>query len=1722
MISEGGVTLKKGLSGFLAATLLFGSLSGTVSAEAAGNESFGQSLPIVNVQATDLLPAFPGAEGGGKYVTGGRGGEVYEVTTLADSGPGSLREGVSRSNTTVVFRVGGTIHLESPLSITGTNVTIAGQTAPGEGITVSDYWTSFRADNVIVRHLRFRLGDRFPSEDDAFGGRYYKNIMIDHCSFSWSVDEVLSMYENENTTVQWSIVSESMLMTTHQKGRHGYAGIWGGNNASFHHNLIAHNVSRNPRLAGAPGYLLEMYNNVVYNWGFFSAYGGEQGNYNLINNYFKPGPNTYGNARSMLFLDVAPETRLYADGNMMDGDPAVTADNWSGIGTLADPASRLSSPVVMPNGTGSSVEAADVAYDRVLAEAGATLPRRDAVDARIVHETSSGTGKHINSQKEVGGYPEFAETSSTLADSDQDGMPDEWELANGLDPHDASDRNALHASGYTQLEMYLNGIAGEGFANPETSILSPADHVLLNEGDSLEISASASDIDGTIAKVEFYAGDIKLGEDDTAPYAFEWTNVPEGTHFLTVRAVDDSGTSTQSSSVSVHANREGNISPWQSTDIGMPGIAGHTELGASASDVVVKSSGDIAGGQDHFHFAHQMIEGNGEVVARIEQVTATDDGAEAGVMIRESLDADSPFVGLFIPYVKGGQKYMGLTRSGKGENLIVKEPEALTQTPNWVKIVRLGDTFTSLTSSDGENWQAFDTVTLPLANTLYFGLAADASKPDDLVDKYNASTFSNASVNEFDDDYPSAPSGLTASAGDKSVELSWDAVGTADRYNVLRSLIAGGPYETVASGVEETQYVDTNLTVGRTYYYTVTSQNGSGISYRSGEVSAIPTGEPETIFLVDDDFEAAAPGSTPEGYIVTPNPQDADHQVVVSEIPSAMTGNDSSQALKVYDNASGNTSFFKAFAPQKGSVIVEADISSPGWPGTSAVLSLQNAAGNRSPLTIELRVPSLPTPQSGYTLTYKVNGADHKLTAPPSNNQWYTFKVVANVPARTADIYVNDALSAEDVPFQSDVSADGIGRISAKTPGGGKGTLYYDNIKVYVEPVESPKGLLSVPGNGKVRLDWQAAEGAVSYRVQRSETDGGPYEAIASDLTVPTYIDETAANGATYYYVVTAVGPTGESGVSNQTSASPSEHAVKPEAPSGVTAEARNAQADLTWQAVPYATHYTVKRAAQPNGPFVPIASELTERSYREGGLTNGTPYYYVISATSVAGEGEDSEPVALTPIAHLTAPVLTAQAGIGEARVEWEPVPGAEAYDVEKASNPEGPYTLLAPSVADNAYADSDLAYGDGYYYAVTAVAGNSRSLRSVPAFVRALADNGTPGAPADPTATPGDESVSLRWGAVPEADHYALKRSSSPEGPFETVTQQVYDVQAIDSGLANGQRYYYVVTASNAEGEGIASTIVSEIPGPVITVSSDGSADYGSVQSAIDAVPEGRSFQTIIKIAAGTYREKLLVPAGTSPIRMIGAGRDDTVLVYGDSASTIGPDGTPLGTSGSYSFRVLANDFAAEHLTIRNDAGQNAGQAVALYAQGDRLTFRDVALRGWQDTLYANGGRQYYADSHIEGSVDFIFGGASAVFENSVIHSLGGGYVTAASTPENGHGYVFVNSRLTAEPGLAGQVSLGRPWRAYAQVAYLNTDMGDHIRADGWNNWNNPDNEKTARYGEFASYGPGANPQQRASWAKQLTTEEAEALLPQNVLGGQDGWNPSGYGLGGVWNSQ
>lgn len=468
--------------------------------------------------AQPSLPAFPGAEGFGAMTSGGRGGRVCHVTTLDDGPqPGTLRHALAqRGPRTVVFDVAGTILLSRPLRIVHGDLTLAGQSAPGEGICIAGEPVLIRADNVIIRYLRFRVGNACGGEPDGLSCSDGRRVIIDHCTISWSVDECCSVYGGEEVTVQWCLISESLRDAGHHKGAHGYGAIWGGAGATFHHNLVAHHESRTPRLGPhkqtQEREWMEMVNNVIYNWAGAGCYGGEGMQANIVANYYKPGPATPRD-RAVGYRLFCPGVRTtdyctnslgepnvwkpmehvwgryYVADNVMEGDAEVTADNWTrGVYAQIDTlhcddtwnertrrAIRLDTPLAAPPVT---TQRAEEAYRAVLAGAGCAH-RRDALDRRVVREVRSGraacrgsvsadadlrpglidhpldarAGRNGQPWPRLKGKP-----SKRLKDSDGDGMPDRWERARGLDPADPADGGAttLSPEGYTNLECYLN------------------------------------------------------------------------------------------------------------------------------------------------------------------------------------------------------------------------------------------------------------------------------------------------------------------------------------------------------------------------------------------------------------------------------------------------------------------------------------------------------------------------------------------------------------------------------------------------------------------------------------------------------------------------------------------------------------------------------------------------------------------------------------------------------------------------------------------------------------------------------------------------------------------------------------------------------------------------------------------------------------------------------------------------------------------------------------------------------------------------------------------------------------------------------------------------------------------------------------------------------------------------------------------------------------------
>lgn len=497
------------------------------------DEAWSKALPIIEKEAKegkpyipwasrpDELPqaevvAFPGAEGGGKYSFGGRGGKVYVVNNLNDDGPGSLRWACEQGGArTIVFNVAGIIKLKSPLIIRAPYITIAGQTAPGDGVCVAGESVWINTHDVVIRYMRFRRGDtNVGRRDDAIGGNPIGNIIIDHVSASWGLDENMSMYRHMyndstgkiedkfptvNITIQNSIFSEAL-----DTWNHAFGSTLGGENCTFMRNLWANNAGRNPSI-GWNG-VFNFVNNVVFNWVHRSTDGGDyRAQYNIINNYYKPGPLTPKN-EPVGHRILKPESgrsklkylvfgRAYVNGNIMEGYPAITKNNWDGGVQIEDEPNvdkyedlmRVNKPLPMP---AISILPAQQAFNYVTENVGANLPKRDPVDARILEQVKTGKiaykegvklpesqFKHrrlpIDSYKQgiitdiaqVGGYPEYKGTP--YKDADNDGMPDEWETKHGLNPKNAADATAdRNKDGYTNIEEYMNSVVPVNTVTP--------------------------------------------------------------------------------------------------------------------------------------------------------------------------------------------------------------------------------------------------------------------------------------------------------------------------------------------------------------------------------------------------------------------------------------------------------------------------------------------------------------------------------------------------------------------------------------------------------------------------------------------------------------------------------------------------------------------------------------------------------------------------------------------------------------------------------------------------------------------------------------------------------------------------------------------------------------------------------------------------------------------------------------------------------------------------------------------------------------------------------------------------------------------------------------------------------------------------------------------------------------------------------------------------------
>lgn len=819
-------------------------LSFSVALSILGNqplEASGQANQEKKPTGGTPIVAFPGAEGGGAYASGGRGGDVYIVTTLEDYGEkdkpieGSLRYGVlstPKEGRTIVFHVSGTIELKSTLRFKDIkNLTIAGQTAPGNGITIAGWDTNIsNSENIILRHLSFRPGatNVYNGSDsmDALWGRDNNTFIIDHCSFSWNTDETLSLYRGENGTIQWSIISESLTLSGHSKGRHGYGGIAGGDKTTFHHNLYANHTSRNPRLGG--GYagsadaghvaVVQFSNNVIYNWGFNGVYGGGFTFTNFMNNIEIAGPGTRDNVLNRV-LDAGESTKLggfHIDGNRINGkltgllDASSEYVKFSGADSGEHLTTLATKPFLSADSTGVNHGITNKAFDdyvnsgikhanepllrSILQQAGATYPRRDAIDARIVAEVEQGLGRYINTEHEVGGYiSDFGaveERRDDQFDTNLNGIDDKWEKKNQIwDIKDAY--KTVTDSGYTWLELYINGLADMNHAaeNPEAMLMMPNNNDQFISGKEIEVKIKASSKFGhKIKKVAVYNGSEYLGDavKKGSTYTYAIKGLKDASYYISARVTDTAGNETQTSAANIHVNN----SPasladagWTSADIGNPDIKGS---GSMTSDTItvkgngklgmsegsVKGSDTYQASKDDFHFVYKELDGDFELTAKLEDIGAVDNHAFTGMMIRDDLKEDSAAAALGLSWVKLSKETSWSSylagRSHKGESfdeltetldsassaekagiqLLPDVPFKLNGVPQgyWLKLGRQGDTFYAYGSTDGKEWSRIGERTIVMQDSVYVGFAVDSNDVANKIEQLNYAKFSHITV----------------------------------------------------------------------------------------------------------------------------------------------------------------------------------------------------------------------------------------------------------------------------------------------------------------------------------------------------------------------------------------------------------------------------------------------------------------------------------------------------------------------------------------------------------------------------------------------------------------------------------------------------------------------------------------------------------------------------------------------------------------------------------------------------------------------------------------------------------------------------------------------------------------------------------------------------------------------------------------------------------------
>lgn len=1333
-------------------------------------------MPMALAQNSQI-PAFPGAEGFGKYTTGGRGGKVYIVTNLNDSGPGSLREALGAKETrTIVFEVSGTIYLQSSINVRNPNVTIAGQTAPGEGITIANYWVNLaRMNNIIVRFIRFRPGDTSGKENQAAYGRLTENVIFDHCTFSWATDEIATFYAVRNFTMQWSIISEALNNSIHSKGPHGYGSITGGKNVSWHHNLIAHAKERMTMFDRDGLYMsaqeiidwrgiTDFRNNVIYNWQDRASSNGARGQFNVVNNYYKKGPAASGDRVDYILNPQSSDTdgkitygKFFLDGNILEGNQTVNNDNWQGVRLEnTDLHNRYiegvkaTIPFFIPNGTYSFSESAQESYLKVLDKAGASL-FRDPVDSRVVQEARTGTytyegskgstGGIIDSQNDVGGWP-VLESLPAPKDTDRDGMPDAWETARGLNPNTYNPNGYNLDPNYTNLEVYLNGLVAHIMEPDNTENIAVTGVSVdpktgtVDAGNTLQLNASVQPNNASNRQVSWSSSNTAIATVNASGLV---RGIAPGSAVITAKTSE--GGFTAASTITVNP-------------ITVPSIA----------SLVLVRTGDNT---DFRTLSDGLVLDISEIVGKTWSIRANSSPSTIGsVFLSMSGPLSASKTENTAPYTLFGDSN-GIYQ---GRELSVGR----------YTVEAIPYTGASRGGTAGASFRIeFEIKELPLAAPILVSPSDQASNQE-----------------------------LTGT-------LQWEAVANASSYRVQISETSNFSNVLVDQGaLTSNQFSYTVPKSATRYFWRVLASNGGGngnwstvwsfttktsVQIPSIPILSSPTKDSTIPVGNSSFFWITVPGAETYRVQVSKESQFSSPTFDVYNLPGT------SVTLDIKDSG---TYFWRVSAANQA--------------GSSAFSDARGFQTVAPPTPPQLVAPSNQTVDLANSVLLRwssvTNAASYRVQISTRRDFGQVLRDVANVANTQLQV---DNLSGGIVYYWRvrTVNVAGLSEFSEVWEFKTRTPQVAPTTPVLSTPVQN-----AVLAAGKILFSWQPPADAEAYHLQ-----------IAKDPQFSTPITDTKdlpgnsleieiKDPGTYYWRVSASNQTGSSAFS---AASTFQTVVAPAAPQ-LLAPANQAldlpnSVLLRWSAVGNAASYRVQvSTGRDFSQVLRDVSDVSNTQLQVDNLAEGITYYWRVRASNVAGSSNFSPIWEFSTKKALSAPAAPILSSPGNAslvpnaalRLLWQSTTGAESYQIQISLNSNFNQQILVnqQGISGTAFEFQDLAFNTVYFWRVrarnAAGFGPYSSIRSFRTAPEPQLDPARLRSPAKGAILESD-TVVFAWSPVKDASDYTLYLSEdSLFRSGQSILRSIVDttLQLVD--LEREKTYFWRV-----EAQGSKKTSISEV---------------------------------------------------------------------------------------------------------------------------------------------------------------------------------------------------------------------------------------------------------------------------------------------------------------------